>query len=98
MFRIKDLIKEKGITQEVIAERVGMKRESLSRIINGNPTISSLQKIADVLEVEIVDLFERSSTGLNGFVEFNSEVYTIRNVDDLRSLLDRVEGEESKND
>ena len=34
--RIKDVCKEKGITVSLLAEKMGIKQESLSRAINGN--------------------------------------------------------------
>jgi len=57
--RVKDLCKQQGITLSDLADRMNMKRESLSRAINGNPTLESLEKIAFALGVEIVDLFDQ---------------------------------------
>ena len=56
--RVKEVCKEKGTTITGLADRLGMKQVSLSRIINGNPTIGTLQKIADALGVSLVELFE----------------------------------------
>ncbi len=60
--RIKELCKEKSITISTLAESMGIKQESLSRAINGNPTIETLQKIADALNVPITELFEQPAT------------------------------------
>lgn len=57
MLRIKEVAKEKGFTITRLADKLGMNQISLSRIINGNPTIESLQKIGDALGVEVVTLF-----------------------------------------
>ncbi|WP_010665483.1 helix-turn-helix domain-containing protein [Marinilabilia salmonicolor] len=64
MFKIKEIAKEKGITLDELAQRLNMHRVSLSRIIgkNSNPTVKSLQKIADVLEVDLIDLFDASES------------------------------------
>ena len=43
--RIKELIKEKGYTQQDFADKLGIARESLSRILN-SPSYPSLEKIA----------------------------------------------------
>ncbi len=59
MLQIKEIVKRKGITITQLADRLGIKQESLSRAINGNPTIDTLQKIADALEVHLVELFEQ---------------------------------------
>lgn len=57
--RIKDVIKEKGLTIQSLADQMGINRVNLSSSINGNPTIETLGKIADALNVPISDLFEQ---------------------------------------
>ena len=51
--RIKEVCKEKGITVSQLAEKMGIKQESLSRAINGNPTLETLERIANALEVDV---------------------------------------------
>lgn len=55
--RIKELIKEKGYTQEEFAELLGISRNGLYQIINGIPSGLSLVKIAEALGVELWELF-----------------------------------------
>lgn len=55
--RIKEIIKEKGMTVYEVAEKMNIKAPSLSRAINGNPTKEMLQRIADALNVHISELF-----------------------------------------
>jgi transcriptional regulator with XRE-family HTH domain len=57
--RIKDVIKEKGLTIQSLANQMGINRVNLSSSINGNPTIETLNKIALALQVPISDLFEQ---------------------------------------
>lgn len=54
--RIKELIKEKGYTQQEFASKLGIARESLSRILN-SPSYPSLEKIATALDVQMWELF-----------------------------------------
>ena len=54
--RIKELIKEKGLTQKEFAERLGMTTVGLSQIINGKPSYTTMEKIASALNVEIWEL------------------------------------------
>lgn len=54
--RIKELIREKGYTQQDFANKLGIARESLSRILN-SPSYPSLVKIAEALGVEEWELF-----------------------------------------
>lgn len=56
ILRIKEIAKEKGISMEEIANQLGINRVTLSRNINGNPTLSTIQKIAEVLDVDVKDL------------------------------------------
>ncbi len=57
--KIQKLRKEKKITQEHLAELVGIDPKNISRIENGNnyPTAENLTSIAKALEVEIYELF-----------------------------------------
>lgn len=55
--RIKEICKQKGITQQDLADKLGIARPSLSITINNNPTVSTLEKIAQALGVSIADLF-----------------------------------------
>lgn len=67
MLDIKKVIKKKGYTVTSLAEKMDMKQVSLSRIINGNPTTDTLQKIADALDVDIRELFEPTKEGASDF-------------------------------
>lgn len=57
MLKIKEVIKKKGYTVTSLANKIGMAQVSLSRIINGNPTVDTLSKIANALDVDIRELF-----------------------------------------
>jgi len=62
--RVKEVCKLKNITITQLAERLNIKQESLSRAINGNPTIETLGKIADTLNLPITELFEQPATDI----------------------------------
>lgn len=55
--RIKELIKEKGYTLQDFAAKIGMTYPGLYQIINGQPSMPSLIKIAEALGVELWELF-----------------------------------------
>lgn len=57
--RIKEVIKEKGMTITELADKMGINRVNLSNMINGNPTFETLEKIATALSVNIAELFEQ---------------------------------------
>ncbi|MBI5750435.1 MAG: helix-turn-helix transcriptional regulator [Nitrospinae bacterium] len=58
--RIKELRKNKGLSQEEVAEKVNISSKYLSRIEMGQhfPSIDTLVNLADVLKVELKDFFE----------------------------------------
>lgn len=55
--RIKELIKEKGYTQQEFADLLGMSRVGLVQIVNGKPSYPTLEKIATALNVPMWQLF-----------------------------------------
>lgn len=58
MLRVQTICKEKGLAMQELAARLGITYQSLYDSINGNPTLKRLQSIAEVLEVDITELFE----------------------------------------
>ena len=56
--RVKEVIKAKGLTMQQVADVLGITRDTLTRNINGNPTIETLEKIAKTLGVSVSDLLD----------------------------------------
>lgn len=54
---VKFLCRKQGITMRELAEKMEIAPESLSRAINGNPQLSTIKRIAECLNVEVMDLF-----------------------------------------
>ena len=63
-YRIKEVCKEKGINMEGLAGILGISPNTLTRNINGNPTIETLEKIATALNVSVPELFEHPDTSI----------------------------------
>ena len=55
--KAKEIIKEKGMTIEEVASKMGITKGSLSSALNGNPTVSYLTRVADTINCDIRDLF-----------------------------------------
>ena len=64
--RIKEIRKFKGLTQEQLSEMIDIETSSLSGIESGRfyPSLHVLEKIAAVLEVELIEFFKFSSVNL----------------------------------
>lgn len=60
---IKEVMKEKGIMSKTLQEALGMTQASVSYIINNktNPSLDTLQRIAEILEVPIWRLFYKET-------------------------------------
>lgn len=89
--RVKEICKEQGITIGELADRMQMVRESLSRAINGNPTLETLEKIANALSVPVTELFDKRSDGkIMGFVKVGDTVHEVKSVEDVKDLANKL--------
>lgn len=90
MFRIKDVMKKKGIGVGELAFKVGIAQPSMSNISNNKitPSLEMLHKIADALEVHITELFEKED--ITGFIKVNNEIFEINSIEDIEKLLNDI--------
>lgn len=58
-FRIKSIVAARGLTMRGLAEKMGITPQTLGNIVSekSNPTTSSLEKIANALDVPVASLF-----------------------------------------
>lgn len=88
--RIKELIKEKGTTIQNIADVIGVNRVTLSNSINGNPTLETLEKIANALGVPVTELFDKSSDEVVGAVRIGNDTHVINSKEDIKKLAENL--------
>jgi phage repressor protein C with HTH and peptisase S24 domain len=50
------ILREKNISRETLAEKLGVKLPNISQYTNGNPTLETLQRMASALDVGVGDL------------------------------------------
>ena len=92
--RVKVICSEKGLQMKDLAAIMNVKPESLSRTLNGNPQLSSLDNIAKALNIGVADLFSdktkncviSSSTtpnSLHSIIVFKNKTYIADNLNDL---------------
>ncbi len=69
--QIKKIRKGKGLSQQDVADKLSMNRVQYNRIETGksDPTINILQRIANVLDINMVEFFEVKNNG--------TEVHTV---------------------
>lgn len=58
--RIKEVCQMRNTTQKELAEKLGVSEVTLSRASNGNTSLPLLEKIANVLDIEVSELFAPS--------------------------------------
>ena len=82
--RVKELCKERGLRMSDLADRMGVDQANLTASLKGNPTLSRLQDVANVLGVELPELFAevKRKDDINGFVDVKGEVIRINGIQD----------------
>jgi len=62
--RIKEVLKEKGLTAVWLASQIEITQPSMSGIMNGKikPSLDTLERIALALNIPITELFEQPAT------------------------------------
>ena len=90
--RIKEICKEKQITMKEIAVKLGINPITLSQSLNGNPTLSRLQEVADILGVSVPELFETGPVPkeIHGCIYVEGAPRLITCKEDLIDLLNEL--------
>lgn len=90
--RVKEILKLKGMTMLQLAQILDRNRVTLSSSINGNPTIATLEKIANILEVDLVELFAKPVVEniVTGYLEYNGEIHKIESIKDVESFVQMI--------
>jgi len=62
--RIKQILKDKGMTSVWLASKIEITQPNMSNIVSGKtkPSLDTLERIAIALNVPITDLFEQPTT------------------------------------
>ena len=86
--RIAEILQEKGISKTEFAEMMGIKKQNVNVLLETN-NIKKLDEIAEMLGVELTELWKNKNDSLpsiNGFVEFDNIIYTIKSKEDFNNL------------
>ena len=59
--RIKQILRERNITQQQLADMLGITRSAITQQLAGKPSLVTLEKIAEALDVEMWELFKSKS-------------------------------------
>lgn len=82
--KIKEIRKAKNMSQEQVADRIGIDRAQYSRVetAKSKPTLTTLEKISDALGVDIIEFFkEDGNYDINSYRQ--SLVEKVKLIDQL---------------
>lgn len=79
---VKELCKQRGISLKTLAERMHITPSALSQSLNTNPSIMTLEKVAQTLGVDLPDLFEKARPTINGFVQVKDQIVPVTSPND----------------
>lgn len=99
--QIQKLRKERGMTQNELAEKLFISYQAVSQWENGNtkPDIELLPKLAEIFDVSIDELFGRKTSKgnlVNG--EENTLYFVIASSDEIMGIMDLEELKKKKNE
>lgn len=83
---VRRLCKEQGKQLKDLAADMGIDPASLTRALNGNARLDTIQKIATALGVSLKSLFEPSDD-MEGFIRIRDKVYQFNSREELHKLL-----------
>lgn len=83
---VKSICRRKGWQLKDLASKMGIDPAALTRALNGNPTLDTINKMATALGVSPTKLIKRQ-TDISGFVTVNGEESSFDSLDELAELL-----------
>lgn len=86
---IEKVLHQKGLNKAKLAELLGRKdnRSYVTNLLK-SPSYASLEKIADVLGVDVKDLFDDTKEeGLTALIEYKGEFFKANTVNELEKIL-----------
>ena len=90
---IREILKEKGITIKELAGGMGVTPSAVSQLLaNSNPSIQQLERIANVIGVDVMDLFAENFSYINGYIETGNDIYPVKSREQFIALINKVDG------
>lgn len=93
--RIKELLKEKGITQQELSDILGVSYQSIKQTLNApSVTTSTLEKIATALNVPLWQLFaspdDVKGEELTALIHHKGEFYKATTISELEKIVAEI--------
>ena len=87
--KIREVARSKGMTMAQIAEKLGINPITLSQSLNGNPTLSRQTEVANVLGVDVSELFVSPRAGreeIHGCLFIDGDPVIVNSKEELMKL------------
>ena len=79
------------MTQTELAEKIGLSRVGLSKAVNGNPTVGTLERVANALDVPITELFDaKTDDELTALIQYKGDFYKATTLTELEEVVSRI--------
>lgn len=96
--RFKDVLNKYGVTQQDLADRMGMNRVSVSRLLSekNDLRISTIEKIANAIGCPVAELFDKQNkedtiSDFIALIKQGGELYSASSIAEARDVLDKLE-------
>lgn len=86
---VRRICKERGKQMKDLAADMGIDPASLTRALNGNARLDTIQKIASALGVSMKSLFEPLDD-VEGFIRIGEQTYQFNGREELERLLNNI--------
>lgn len=99
MDNLNNILKQKGMTKVMLAERLGILKQNLNGLLK-NPTLSTIKRIADALDVSPARLFVDDETAqtdeLTADVYYNNVSYHATDLAGLEAIVNAIKADKKE--
>lgn len=95
--RFKDVLNKYGVTQQDLADRMGMNRVSVSRLLSekNDLRISTIEKIANAIGCPVAELFDKQNKedAISDFIALikqGGELYSASSIEEAMGILQKL--------
>ncbi|MCM0717368.1 helix-turn-helix transcriptional regulator [Parabacteroides sp. W1-Q-101] len=98
MTRIKEILKEKGMSVVQLADALNISRQALSKQIGGKMLVETAERIATALDVPLWQLFASpedvaGKEELTALIRYRGQLYHADNIKELKDVIHKIEGQ-----
>lgn len=86
---VKRLCKQQGKQLKDLALEMGIDPASLTRALNGNARLDTIEKIASALHVNVKSLFDQmDEEAVEGYIKIKGAIYQFNSKEELNFILE----------